>query len=54
MSLQRPELKKRCDVPLQGENLIVVACASAAGQVIPPTVLFDVKKVPHIWMSGDF
>ena len=30
-------------------QITVVACASAAGQVLPPTVLFDAKKVSHAW-----
>jgi len=34
-------------------QVIVVACASAAGQVLPPTILFDAKKVWHTWTSTD-
>ena len=28
-------------------QITVVACVSDAGQVLPPTVLFDAKKVSH-------
>ena len=34
-------------------QITVVACASAAGQVLPPTVLFDAKKVSHAWTSEE-
>jgi len=34
-------------------QITVVACVSAAGQVLPPTVLFDAKKVSHAWTIGE-
>jgi len=34
-------------------QITVVTCASAAGQVLLLTVLFDAKKVSHTWTSGE-
>ena len=33
-------------------RITIVACGSATGQVIPPTVIFEVKGVNHAWTSG--
>ena len=29
------------------------ACGNAAGQVIPPMIIFDVKKLCHAWTRGE-
>ena len=34
-------------------KITVVACASDAGQVLPPTVSFDAKKVSQDWKSEE-
>ena len=33
-------------------QITIVACGSATGQVIPPTVIFEAKGVNHAWTSG--
>ena len=34
-------------------QITIVACGSAAGQIIPPTVIYEAKKVNHAWTSGE-
>jgi len=34
-------------------QITIVACASAAGKVLPPTILFDAKKVWHAWTNKE-
>jgi len=31
----------------------IVACGNANGQVIPPLVIFDTKKLCHSWTKGE-
>jgi len=52
MLLLRQELK-RCDNRSTGRKGQITVVASAAGQVLPPIVLFDVKKLSHAWTSGE-
>ncbi|XP_065896174.1 uncharacterized protein [Dysidea avara] len=33
-------------------QITIVACGSATGQVIPPTIIFEAKGVNHAWTSG--
>ena len=34
-------------------QITIVACASAAGQILPPTIIFEAKKVNHAWTHGE-
>jgi len=34
-------------------QITVVACGSATGQVIPPTIIFEGKRVNHAWTSNE-
>ena len=34
-------------------QVTVVACGNAAGQVIPPMIIFDAKKLCHAWTRGE-
>ena len=34
-------------------QVTVVACGNGAGQVIPPMVTFDAKKLCHSWTQGE-
>ena len=34
-------------------QVTIVACASAAGQVIPPMIIFDAKNLQHAWTKGE-
>ena len=34
-------------------QITIVACGNAAGQIIPPTIIFEAKKVNHAWSSGE-
>jgi len=34
-------------------QITIIACASAAGQIIPPTIIFEAKKLNHAWMHGE-
>ena len=34
-------------------QVTIVGCGSAVGHVIPPTIIFDAKKVNHGWNSGE-
>jgi len=34
-------------------QVTIVACGNAAGQVIPPMVIFDAKKLCHSWTRGE-
>ena len=35
-------------------QITIVGCVNAAGQAIPPLVVFDAKKLNHTWTSGEF
>ena len=35
------------------EQVTIVGCGSAAGHVIPPTIIFDAKKMNYGWTSGE-
>ena len=35
------------------EQLMIVACGSATGKVIPPKVIFESKVVNHAWTSNE-
>ena len=34
-------------------QITVVGCGNAAGQVIPPMVIFDAKNLNHAWTSNE-
>ena len=34
-------------------QITVVACGNAAGQVIPPMVIFEAKKLNHAWTANE-
>ena len=34
-------------------QVTIVGCGSAAGHVIPPTIIFDAKKLNHGWTGGE-
>ena len=34
-------------------QITIVACGNAVGQIIPPTIIFEAKKVNHAWSSGE-
>ena len=44
-------------VPYQSSGrkgqITVVACANAAGQTIPPMVIYDAKKLNHAWTANE-
>jgi len=52
MLLLRQQLK-RCDNRSTGRKGQITVVASAAGQALPPTVLFDAKKLSHARTSGE-
>ena len=52
MLLLRQGLKGVISTGKKGQ-ITVVACASAVGQVLPPTVLFDAKKISHAWTNEE-
>ncbi len=33
--------------------MTIVACANAAGQAIPPMVIFDAMKLNHAWTANE-
>ena len=41
-----------CSTGRKGQ-VTIVGCGSAAGHVIPPTIIFDAKKVNHAWNGGE-
>ena len=41
--------KVRYQSPGCNGQITVVACGNAAGQVLPPTIIFDAKKVKNTW-----
>ena len=34
-------------------QVTIVGCANAAGQVLPPMIIFDVKKINHAWTKDE-
>ena len=34
-------------------QITIVACGSAVGQIIPPMVIFDAKKLCHAWTANE-
>ena len=34
-------------------QITIVACGSTAGQILPPTIIFEAKKVNSAWSSGE-
>ena len=34
-------------------QITVVACANAAGQVIPPMMIYDAKRLNHAWTANE-
>ena len=45
--------KVRYQSPGRKGQITVVACGNAAGQVLPPTIIFDAKKVKHAWTKDE-
>ena len=45
--------KVRYQSPGRKGQITVVACGNAAGQVPPPTIIFDAKKVKHAWTKDE-
>ena len=50
MLLPRWEPKRFVTVPLVGKARLLL---SAAGQVIPPTIIFDAKNLNNAWTGGE-
>ena len=34
-------------------QITIVTCASASGQIMPPTIIFEAKQLNHAWTSGE-
>ena len=45
--------KVRYQSPGRKGQITVVACGNAAGQMLPPTIIFDAKKVKHAWTKDE-
>jgi len=46
-------MKKPCyQSPGQKGQITVVACGKAAGNVLPPLIIYDTKNVQHAWTQG--
>ena len=45
--------KVRYQSPGRKGQITVVGCGNAAGQVIPPLIIFDAKKVKHAWTKDE-
>ena len=45
--------KPRYQSPGRKGQITVVACGNAAGNVLPPLIIFDAKKVQHTWTMGE-
>ena len=54
MSSQQ-EVQKKVRYRASGKKgqVTIVACANAAGQAIPPMVIFDAKKLNHAWTANE-
>lgn len=54
MLLLRKEQKKfRYRTSGRKGQVTIVACANAAGQVIPPMINYDAKNLQHAWTKGE-
>ena len=45
--------KPRYQSPGRKGQITVVACGNAAGNVLPPLIIFDTKKVQHGWTKDE-
>ena len=45
--------KARYQSPGRKGQITIVACGNAAGQVIPPLIIFDAKNVRHAWTKDE-
>ena len=45
--------KPRYQSPGQKGQITVVACGNAAGNVLPPLIIFDAKNMQHAWTQGE-
>ena len=45
--------KARYQSPGRKGQITAVACGNAAGQVLPPTIIFDAKIVKHTWTKDE-
>ena len=45
--------KARYQSPGRKGQITIVACGNAAGQVIPPLIIFDAKNVRHAWTKNE-
>jgi len=43
----------RHQLPGQKEQITVVACGNAAGNVLPPLIIFDAKSMQHAWTQSE-
>ena len=50
---QRGTKKVRYQSSRRKGQITVVACANAAGQTIPPMVIYDAKKLNHAWTANE-
>ena len=53
MVTQRGTKKVRYRSSGRKAQITVVACANAAGQAIPPMVIYDAKKLNHAWTANE-
>ena len=49
----REQKKVRCRTSGNRSQIIVIACVSAVGQVIPPFVIFNSKSLNQQWTKGE-
>ena len=53
MVTQRGKKKVRYRSSGRKGQITVIACANAAGQAIPPMVIYDAKKLNHAWTANE-
>ena len=53
--LLQQEVQKKVRYRASGKKgqVTIVACANAAGQAIPPMVIFDAMKLNHAWTANE-